>query len=180
MIDLGWHSREITYIAISASLWSVINALLSPYFFAATRLPFLCDFLGVLALMLVTWKVRKFGAATSVGIISTFITLSLNPNMVQFLGFGIASIVFDVICFGIGYSRIYDSLHSALAVVPAVAMAFTGGVAIGLLFMAQRSIEFALWWGGLHAVGGAIGGIVGAVVLNALGRRISVNGNSYA
>ena len=46
---MSWRSREIATIAISAALWSVLNATMSPVFFALTKMPFLCDLLGILS-----------------------------------------------------------------------------------------------------------------------------------
>jgi len=161
---LSWRSRDIATIAISAALWSVLNAMLSPVFFALTKMPFLCDLLGILSLMIVTWRVRRVGVATATGLIATLITLSLNPYMIQFIGFGIAAILFDLTCFAIGYSRVYDRYNSALVLIPSVAMAFLSGIIIGSVFMGPRNPDFVLWWGLLHAVGGVVGGTVGAIL----------------
>jgi len=169
---MSWKSREIAVIALSAALWSVLNATLSPIFFYATKLPFLCDFLGVLALMIVTWRVRRFGAATLTGLIATIITLSLNPGMVQFAGFAVSSVVFDLTCLGLGYSRALNRFGPHILAIPSLLMAFTSGVIIGLLFVSPGSLQFALWWGGIHALGGAIGASLGVVFLGAIQRRM--------
>ncbi len=169
---MAWGVRQIAYIAISAALWSILNALISPYFFAMTKLPFICDMLGVVALMLVSWKIRRFGAATTVGVIATILTLSLNPMMVQFIGFGAASIVFDLIARAIGYGNIFGKCKAALAAIPSVAMAFTSGIIIAVVFMKFGTANLVLWWGALHAAGGAIGTVIGIVAIEALGRRI--------
>jgi hypothetical protein len=169
---LSWRSRDIATIAISAASWSILNATISPVFFAMTKMPFFCDLLGILSLMVVTWRVRRVGVAITTGLIATLITLSLNPYMIQFIGFGIATILFDLTCFAIGYSRIYDRYNSALVLIPSVAMAFLSGIIIGSVFMGLRNLDFVLWWGLLHAFGGLTGGIVGAIVIGATVRRM--------
>jgi hypothetical protein len=169
---LSWRSREIAPIAISAALWSVLNATISPVFFALTKMPFLCDLLGILSLIVVTWRVRRVGVATATGLIAMLITLSLNPYMIQFISFGIAAIFFDLACFAIGYSRVYDRFYSALVLIPSVIMAFLAGIIIGSVFMGPRTPDFVLWWGLLHAIGGVAGGTVGAIVIGATGRRV--------
>lgn len=166
-----WKSREVAYIAISAALWSVLNVLISPLFFALTKLPFICDMLGVAALALVSWRIRRFGAATSVGLIATVLTLSMNPMMVQFIGFGVSSALFDFIAHAVGYSRIFDWKGGALLSLPAISMAFTSGLIIAALFMGFGTAQLAIWWGFLHAAGGVIGTAISIMVIAALGKH---------
>ena len=169
---LSWRSREIATIAISAVLWSILNATISPVFFALTKMPFLCDLLGILSLMVVTWRLRRVGVAFATGLTATLITLSLNPYMIQFISFGMAAVIFDLFCYAFGYSRVYDRFSAVLVLIPSVAMAFLSGIIIGSVFMGPQSPNFVLWWGMLHAIGGLAGGIVGAAVISATGRRV--------
>ena len=172
-------SRDIAAIALFAALWSVLSAYIAPIFWRATHLPFLCDMLGVISLILVLWQVRKFGAVTLTGIIATIITLALNPYATHFFGFTAASIVFDVLARLIGYKSCLEkpvlsiiSLLSVSTISTAVA-----GTIIGFIFMNPNFL--ATMFGGvaffavLHAAGGIIGGVVGLTLIRALSTRIS-------
>ncbi|PIU59277.1 hypothetical protein COS86_05095 [Candidatus Bathyarchaeota archaeon CG07_land_8_20_14_0_80_47_9] len=173
-------SREIAAIAMSAALWSVLSAYITPIFWRATHLPFLCDMLGIISLILVTWWVRKFGAATITGIIATIITLMLNPYATQFLGFTAASVAFDVLTRLIGYQNcLQKSLASVISSLStSVTSTALAGVIIGNLFMSPNSLVTMFgglaFFVGLHAAGGAIGGIFGLMLVKALSTRISL------
>ncbi len=170
-----WRSREIAYIAISAALWSVLNVLISPVFFALTKLPFICDMLGIAALALVSWRIRRFGAATSVGFIATVLTLSMNPMMVQFIGFGISSVVFDVLAYLIGYRRMFESYKGILVSIPAICMAFSSGLIIAVAFMGFTTAQLVISWGALHAAGGIIGTAISVMIIAALSKHFRHN-----
>jgi hypothetical protein len=169
-------SRDIASIALSAALWSVLSAYITPIFWRATHLPFLCDTLGVISLILVLWQVRKFGAVTLTGIIATIITLALNPSAIHFFGFTTASIVFDVLARLIGYRSCLEkpmlSIISLL-VVSAISTAVAGTM-IGILFMNLTMFEGVSLFAVLHVTGGVIGGVIGLVLIRALSTRISI------
>ena len=61
-------SRDISAIALSASLWAVLNWLMAPIFWELTHLPILCDMAGVSLLTLTVWWTRKPGAASFMGL----------------------------------------------------------------------------------------------------------------
>ena len=174
-----FNTRDIAAIAMSASLWGVLNALISPIFFRMTGLPLLCDFIGFTILALTVWWVRKLGSATAVGLIATVINFILNPTGTQFLGFTAASIVFDVSARLVGYNAFQKTILSAITLIPISTLsAAVAGYLIGTFFMVAPAL--AKWggvigWAGLHAVGGIIGGAIGVVLVNALRtRRIMV------
>ncbi len=166
-------SREITSTALLAALWGILNSIFSPIFFRMTGLPFLCDLIGFAVLSLTVWWIRKLGAPSIVGIIATVINFIFNPGGLHFLGFTVASIVFDLITCIIGYDRIFRSAFAtALSMIgTSIVSAAVAGLIIGTFFMTGPAL--ARWggvlsWAGLHAVGGVIGGAVGVIIISAL------------
>jgi len=173
-------TRDITAIAMCAALWGVLSAYFTPIFWAATHLPFFCDMIGIILIILVMWWVRKFGAITMTGIIATIITLMLNPNATHFFGFTSASIVFDILT---RLLRNQDSPEKSLLKMISVfftslASTAVAGVIIGYLFTSTSFL--VTMFGGiaffvvLHVAGGAIGGTVGLVLIKALSTRINL------
>ena len=91
----------------------------------------------------------------------------------HFLGFLAASIVFDVLAFASGYTRLFEQriLGSILLTTISIISAAVAGVIIGAFFMSPIALQRwggVLGWAGLHAIGGIIGGIVGVSLMNAL------------
>lgn len=173
-------TRDITAIAMCAALWGVLSAYFAPVFWTATHMPFFCDMLGIILLILVMWWVRKFGAIITTGIIATIITLMLNPYATQFFGFTAASIVFDVLTRLIGNQNYPEKSVLRLISVFLTSLTSTAiaGVIIGYLFM-NSSFLLATFGGMvffvvLHVAGGAIGGTIGLVLIKALSMRISL------
>jgi cell shape-determining protein MreD len=139
-------------------------------------LPILCDMVGFATLTLTVWWIRKFGAATAVGIIATVVNFIFNPYGVHFLGFMAASIAFDIAAKLIGYDRSFsDSLFTTTSMfLASVLSAAVAGLIIGTFFMEVPAL--ARWggilgWAGLHAVGGIIGGSIGIALVAALAAR---------
>lgn len=171
-------SRDIAAIAMCAALWSVLSAYIAPLFWKATHMPFLCDTVGIISLILALWWIRKFGAVTITGITATIITLILNPNATHFFGFTTASAVFDVLTTLIGHKNCLERpVRSVISLLFAsVVSTAIAGIIIGSLFMNPKFLMnmfggiafFAL----LHAAGGAIGGAIGLVLIKSLSTRI--------
>lgn len=99
-----FNSKEIAAVAMCASLWAILNWAVTPIFWDLTHLPILCD-MGVSLLVLTVWWVRKIGAANMMGVIATILNFLLRPSAVHFLGFTVASIVFDASTRLIGYGN---------------------------------------------------------------------------
>jgi len=177
---LYFTTRDITAIAMCAALWGVLSAYFAPVFWTVTHLPFFCDMLGVILLILVMWWVRKFGAITTTGIIATIITLMLNPYATQFFGFTAASVVFDILTRLIGNQNSPEKSVLRLISVFFTSLASTAiaGLIIGYIFMNPNFL--VAMFGGvaffavLHIAGGAIGGTIGLVLIKALSIRISL------
>ncbi|TET64576.1 hypothetical protein E3J49_03850 [Candidatus Bathyarchaeota archaeon] len=173
-------SRDIAAIAMCAALWSVLSAYIAPIFWRSTHMPFFCDMLGMISLILALWWVRKFGVVTVTGVIATIITMGLNPNATHFLGFTAASVVFDILTRLIGYRNCLEKpMLSVISLIFAsVASTAVAGIIIGNLFMNPNFIMTAFggvaFFSVLHAIGGAIGGIIGLVLIKALSTRISL------
>jgi hypothetical protein len=173
-------TRDITAIIMCAALWGVLSAYYAPIFWQATHLPFFCDTIGIILLILVMWWVGKFGAIITTGIIATIISLILYPIGTQFLGFTSASVVFDVLTGVIGIQKSPEKSIPKLTSLLLVALASTAvaGVIIGYIF---TSSSFLLtMFGGmtffvvLHIIGGAIGGTIGITLIKALSIRINL------
>jgi len=172
------NTRHIAAIALCAAYWAILNNTLSPILFRLTGMPFVCDLLAFTTLILVGWWTRKFGIMSLTGLLVTGLTFMLQPNAFQMIGFVVASIFFDIIIRAIGYSNSFDKLGSSTLILLSFSTicAFIAGLIIGSLFMVFPTAWHVLGWGGLHAIGGFIGGIIGLILVNALRTRITVPG----
>mgnify|MGYP007042364955 CR=1 FL=1 len=173
------NTRHIAAIAMCAALWGVVNAYIAPIFWNATHMPFFCDMLGIILLTLILWWTRKLGAATITGIITTIITLILNPYATQSLAFIATSIVFDILTRLIGYQNCLDKPLSSIVSLLFISVVSTAvaGVIIGNLFMNPNLLTTMFggvtFFAALHAVGGVIGSTIGLVLVRALSTRIT-------
>lgn len=173
-------TREITAIAICATLWGVLNTLFSPIFFRMFGLPFLCDLIGFSILIFATWWIRKFGSIILIGLIATMINFGLGGGF-HFLGFTIASIFFDLVTKTIGYNFIFKKLSYTIPIMMGISIisAALAGAIIAMFFLASPILANwggVLGWSTLHAIGGLIGGIIGILLLGALtARKVMVN-----
>jgi len=166
-----FNTRDIVAIVMSASIWGVLNNTLAPIIWQMTRLPFTCDLLGFISLILVTWWSRRFGAASLTGLLVTGLTLALRPNAFHMFGFVTASILFDSLTRLVGYNNCFDKpLPSILILVSfSTICAGVAGLIIGSFFLEIRiALEVFI---GLHAVGGFIGGVVSVMLVRALMAR---------
>lgn len=174
---LKFNSKELTAIALSASIWAVINAVVGPAFWNLTHLPILCDMLGVATLSLTVWWVRKPGASVIVGLIATLISFTVNPTGITFLGFTGATFVFEALILVIGNKRILENGYTGwgLLLLASVLSTATAGVIIGTFFMNPNFL--AATFGGLlvfsaiHGMGGVIGSVVGVLLIKSLESR---------
>ncbi len=177
-----FNTKDIAAIAICSALWGVLNSLFSPVFFQMFGLPFLCDLIGFSVLIMAAWWVRKFGAITVIGLVTTLINFVLNGN-IFFLGFTAAAVFFDVATRVVGFNNAFKKAAYAAASMMMVAVASAGlaGYIIGSFFMAGPAL--ANWggvvgWAGLHMVGGVLGGIIGVFLIVALAaRKVAPNGH---
>ncbi len=173
-------SRQVAAVALAAALWGVLNSFFSPVLFSLTGLPVLCDLIGFTVLTVSAWWIRKLGAATAIGLVATAINFALNPQAVIFLGFTVASPVFDLAFSAIGYKGTFSNhrrTFGAGIMVSVLSAAVAGGV-IGFFFMAGPAM--AVWggvagWVGLHVSGGLVGGALGGLLTTMLAvRKVSV------
>jgi hypothetical protein len=166
-------SKDISAIVLSSVFWFVLNITITPIFWEMTHLPFLCDMIGAIALMLAVWWTRKIGIATMVGIITTLLTLLFRPAALHMLGFTTASIIFDILTKIAGYERCFKKLLvETLFIIPIMAFStFIGGLIIGKFFMIFPTMIAIIIFAGLHSIGGIIGAIIGIIIIEALKRR---------
>jgi len=170
-------TRDLAAISLSSSLWAVINWLVSPIFWSMTRLPVLCDMLGVSALIITAWWVRKPGSTTFVGLIATLLNFILRPGANQFLGFTVASIFFDVALSLLKYDNSVEGgmkSNIVLAAVSATAT-FLAGYIIGNLFLAPQVLDNVygnvFFFAGVHMAGGLAGALIGITLIRGLESR---------
>ena len=165
-------TRDTVAIIICAALWTVLNSTLAPVFWAATHLPFLCDFLAFTSLILVAWWTRKFGAVSMTGLLVAGLTLAFRPGATQMIGFIVASIAFDILTRTVGYRNCLDKpLPTVVGLISfSTICAGLAGLIIGSFFMNPKPLITI--FAGLHATGGFIGGIIGLVLIGALKTRI--------
>jgi len=170
-----FNSRDVAAIALCSALWGVLNSTLSPIFFQVFHLPFLCDLIGFASLILAVWWTRKFGTATAVGIIATVINFVFRPDAFFFLGFTVASFVFDVFTRLLGYRNCFERplIGTVSLVLISVFSAAVAGSIIGWVFSPPNLASWGgvIGWVALHAVGGVIGGVIGAPLTTALTAR---------
>ena len=171
-----FNSRDIAAIAMCAALWGVLNSIFSPIVFSITHLPILCDLIGFTILTVAAWWIRKFGAITAIGFIATIINFIFNPQALTFLGFTAAAFVFDLIIVLVGFNNFFKRAlnTSIIATIISTLSAAIAGFIIGSFFMATPALS--LWggvsgWAGLHAVGGIVGGAMGATLVASLNSR---------
>ena len=172
-------TRDIVAIVMSASIWGVLNNTLAPIVWRMTHLPFTCDLLGFVSLILVAWWARRFGAASLTGILVTGLTLVLQPNAFHMFGFVTASILFDILTRLVGYNSCFDRPLTSILILISFSTICAGvaGLIIGSFFLEIRiALEV---FTGLHALGGFIGGLVGLVLVRALMARKVMPSRGY-
>jgi hypothetical protein len=177
-----FNSRDIAAMALCAALWGVLNSIFSPIVFSITHLPLLCDLIGFSVLTLAAWWIRKAGAITVIGFLATIINFTLNPQALTFLGFTAAAFAFDLTATIVGFNNFFKKSFNTttIAIVISTLSAAVAGFIIGSFFMAGPALS--LWggvsgWAGLHAMGGIIGGTIGATLVTTLNsRKIAING----
>jgi hypothetical protein len=173
-----FNSRDIAGISICSALWGVLNSVFSPIFFRMFGLPFLCDLIGFSVLTVAALWMKKFGGITMVGLVATVINFVFNPGGIHFLGFTVASVVFDVLVKLVGYNNAFRKPVSVVASMMPISIfsAALAGYIIGTFFMAGPALTMwggVLGWAGLHAAGGVIGGAIGTFLVIALiSRRV--------
>ncbi len=169
-------TRDLAAIAVAAALWAVLNATISLIFWRATKLPILCDMIGVAVFALTAWWVRKPGSVTMMGGVATLLYFMMTPSGTQFIGFTVAAVFFDVVASVIGYTRCCgDGKMGVVCLMGlSLASAFVAGIIIANVFMAPAALAgyggafaFAL----IHAAGGGIGGALGVALIQGLKRR---------
>jgi len=179
-----FNARDIAAISMCAALWGVLNSIFAPVFFSMFHLPFFCDMVGFSVLILAAWWIRKIGAITIIGAIATLINFALVANPYHFLGFTAASVFFDLTVAISGYHRSFGKRTYTITSMMTISIvsAALAGYIIGTFFMAGSTIAAmggVLGWAGLHAVGGVIGGAIGAsLVIGLYARKIVVNNSS--
>jgi hypothetical protein len=152
---------DIALISIFCALWAVLNQTLGPLGFKLLGLPILCDFAVFFTLLLVTWAIGKFGAASIVGILGSIIIylITASPHII---GFVASAIAFDILMSASHHKIILKAYNMIMATLVTALSAYFAGVVIGIFFMGKpidgTTLQWALtFWGGWHLVGGIIG-----------------------
>ncbi len=166
-------SKDIAAIAVCSAIWGILNSLISPIFWQLTRMPFICDLLAFMVLILVVWWTGKFGAASLTGLVVAGISLMMRPTSFDILAFAAASIIFDVATRILGYQRLFTNpiRGGPILITLSLLSASVAGAIIGFFFMGFRTQQAVLTFAGLHAFGGVIGGVIGVILVKALMTR---------
>ncbi|HDJ22244.1 MAG TPA: hypothetical protein ENF19_03465 [Candidatus Bathyarchaeota archaeon] len=169
-------TKDLAFTSITAAIWAALNVTIVPLFWQATRLPILCDLIGVSLFVTTAWWTRKPGAVTLMGLVTTLLNFALRPGALHFLGFTAAAIFYDAATLLAGYQRLttLNSLNLAVTLVLSLCSTAIAGAIIGFFFMPPAALgnyggvaAFTL----LHAAGGGIGGLLGLVIVKELTRR---------
>ena len=174
-----FNTRDIVAIVMCASIWGVLNNTLAPIVWQTTHLPFTCDLLGFISLILVAWWARRFGAASLTGILVTGLTFVLRPDAFYMFGFITASILFDILTRLVGYNNCFDKPLPSILILISFSTICAGiaGLIIGTFFL---EIRIALKvFTGLHAMGGFFGGVIGLILVRALMARKVMPSREY-
>ena len=170
-------TRNIAAIALSSSLWAVLNWLVAPIFWQLTHLPILCDMVGTSLLVLTLWWTRKPGAPTLMGLVATVLNFILRPGALHFLGFTAASVVFDLAALIVGYRNSLDRglVSSVILVVVSLLSTTVAGIIIGTFFMnpmlLTKMFGGVAFFAAIHGLGGIVGGALGVVITRGLEAR---------
>lgn len=172
-----FNTRELAAVSLSAALWAVINWLVSPVFWRLTHLPILCDMLGVSALILVAWWVRKPGVASFLGVLATVLNFVLRPDATHFVGFTVACVFFDVVLSALGYGTVIEGgmKSSIILVVISVVSTSIVGFIISSFFMNPNFLRVTFGsvylFAAIHGAGGLIGAVLGVTIVRGLESR---------
>jgi hypothetical protein len=152
-------------VSLSTSLWGVINWLVSPVLWRLTYLPILCDMLGVSALILVTWWVKKPDVASFLGVLATVLNFVLRPDATHFVGLTAVCIFFDVVLSVLGYGTVVEGgmKSSIILVVTSVISTSIVGFIISSFFMNPNFLRTTFGSAYLLAAIHGAGGLIGAV-----------------
>lgn len=169
-------TRDIAAVSISASLWAVLNWLVAPIFWELTHTPILCDMIGTSQFVLTLWWTKKPGSVTFMGVVATVLNFILRPGALHFLGFTASSIVFDAAAVVLLKKDYLDSIRGALTlVILSLISTFVAGAIIGSFFMNPLLLSNmyggVIFFAGLHAAGGVVGGTLGVVITKGLDAR---------
>ncbi len=166
-------TREVAAIAVAAALWGVLNALFSPIIFSLTGLPILCDLIGFTVLSVAAWWIHKLGALTAIGLIATAVNFMINPQAVIFLGFTVASAVYDVTARLAQHKKVFQKPKATLvtAIAASTLSGAIAGIIIATFFMVAPMPGGTVGWAMLHAAGGLAGGTIGGLLINMLVSR---------
>jgi len=133
-----FNTRELSAVSLSAAMWAVLNLTVTPIFWDLTHLPILCDMIGVSLLILTVMWTKKPGGATTMGALATILNFVMRPSAVHFLGFTVASVVFDLFTYLVGYDRCLEQSLRGWTLILGASLLSTGvaGGIIGAFFYA--------------------------------------------
>jgi hypothetical protein len=152
---------DIALLGVFCALWTTLNLTLARLGFAWFGLPIFCDFAAFFTLLLGTWAIGKFGAATLIGVIGSIVTVLFGGSTTTF-GFALSAVFFDILTLANHHKFLLKPYNVIVAVLATVTSAYIAGVIIGVFFM-YRPLDWALtFWGGWHLFGGVIS-ILGAL-----------------
>jgi len=128
-------------------------------------------------LILTVWWIRKPGASFLMGVVTTFLNFILRPGAFHFLGFTVASALFDLSTILMAYQAKLDRRwidHISL-IGASVVSSLVAGTIIGSFFMniplSSKSFGRVSVFAALHGFGGLLGGLLGVNIIRYLEDR---------
>jgi len=137
---------------------------------------------GVSLFIITLWWTRKPGATSFMGVIATLLNFVLRPGATHFFGFTVASIVFDMLAWLLGYNKRTEL--GLFRIIGLVTLSFlstlVAGFIIGNLFMnpmfLSKMFGGVLFFALIHGIGGIIGGTLGIIIVRGLEARNVIPG----
>jgi hypothetical protein len=141
--------------------------MLGPIVWNLIHLSILYDIVGTSSLILTAWITRKPGASFIMGLVTTILNFFLVPGSFNFLGFTVASAVFDFATSIYAYRGRFSGewLDELTLIGLSVLSGLAAGAVIGPVFMGMEGVSFFTI---LHGFGGLLGGILGVNIAKAL------------
>jgi hypothetical protein len=163
-------SKFIALVCLLSAFSATLQVFIAPITFQITGLPFGHDLIVFFPILLSVWIVRKFGAATAVGILSYLIVLFISPGLFFTIGFALGSFILDLLFFIIRHNVSFEKKNIFAVSLSTVLSFYVAGFIIGLVLTSGSISTSLLYWGPLHTAGSVVGLIVSYPILAALER----------
>ena len=161
-------SVNIALISIFSALWVVLNLTVAPLGFAVFHLPVVHSLIIFFMLILVTWAIGQYGAASIVSMIGSTIVVLANPQVLPVLGFVPAALVFDLVLL-LNHHKVKIKLTNiAVAIFAAIVSAYVAAVVNGIVILNLAWMFTLTIWAAWNVLGGIIGVVIALPIIGVL------------